>query len=83
MQFGLLFVRNSGKAVYYTNNPLNRVGLIFGVTKMKSLRKQKKRFSLKEHKSQYNPKNLGCMIGSAVRSIIRNESRERGGLLSK
>ncbi|WP_151981579.1 hypothetical protein [Acinetobacter guerrae] len=49
---------------------------------MKSLRKQKKRFSLKEHKAKDNPKPLGQMIGNAVRNIIKSEQRQ-GGLLYK
>lgn len=49
---------------------------------MKSLRKQKKRFSLKEHKAKDNPKQLGQMLGNAVRSVIKSDLRRKGGLLT-
>ncbi|WP_151788487.1 hypothetical protein [Acinetobacter ursingii] len=50
---------------------------------MKSLRKQKKRFSLKEHKSLNDSRKLGCMIGNAVRAVIRQEQRHQGLLNPK
>lgn len=51
---------------------------------MKSLRPQKRRFSLKEHKSKsvvvVSNHSLGLCINDAVRKIIKNEQRQ-GGLL--
>ncbi|ENW35634.1 MULTISPECIES: hypothetical protein [Acinetobacter calcoaceticus/baumannii complex] len=47
---------------------------------MKSLRKQKRRFTLKEH--QNSEMTLGAQIGEAVKKIILKDKRQ-GGLLSK
>ncbi|BFM87145.1 MULTISPECIES: hypothetical protein [Acinetobacter] len=47
---------------------------------MKSLRKQKRRFTLKEH--QKSEMTLGMQIGEAVKKIILKDKRQ-GGLLSK
>ncbi|WP_171498263.1 hypothetical protein [Acinetobacter seifertii] len=47
---------------------------------MKSLRKQKRRFALKEH--QNSEMTLGTQIGEAVKKMILKEKRQ-GGLLSK
>ncbi|WP_151788564.1 hypothetical protein [Acinetobacter ursingii] len=49
---------------------------------MKSLRKQKKRFSLKEHKSKDNSKELGKMLGESIRKHIKSE-QQKGGLLNQ
>lgn len=58
----------------------NLAGLLYGSLKMKSLRKQKRRFTLKEH--QNSEMTLGAQIGEAVKKIILKDKRQ-GGLLSK
>ncbi|MDC5347047.1 hypothetical protein [Acinetobacter baumannii] len=47
---------------------------------MKSLRKQKRRFILKEH--QKSEMTLGAQIGETVKKLILKDKRQ-GGLLSK
>jgi hypothetical protein len=51
---------------------------------MKSLRPQKRRLSLKEHKRKselvVSNYSLGLCIGDAVRNLVKNDQRQ-GGLL--
>ena len=47
-------------------------------SKMKSLRKQKKRFSLKEHKK--DDQHLGLILGNAIKNTIRQQ-REPVGIM--
>jgi len=65
--------------VYYQSSPLNEWFFI-GDLKMKSIRKQKRRFTLKEH--QKSEITLGAQIGEAVKKLILKDKRQ-GGLLSK
>lgn len=55
-------------------------GFFIGDLKMKSLRKQKRRFILKEH--QKSELTLGAQIGETVKKLILEDKRQ-GGLLSK
>ncbi|MEP7472957.1 hypothetical protein ACJOYG_18740 [Acinetobacter baumannii] len=59
---------------------LNLAGLLYGSYKMKSLRKQNKRFNLKDYKKC--DLDLGNQIGEVIKRIIQKEKRQ-GGLLSK
>lgn len=68
------------KVNYGLGNPLKRVGFFIGDLKVKSLRKQKHRFTLKEH--QKSEITLGAQIGEAVKKLILKDKRQ-GGLLSK
>ena len=46
---------------------------------MKSLRKQKKRFSLKDHKRAHT--DYGALLGLAIRDNIKKQMREPVGIM--